>query len=58
MFHLIILCLSSASNKISILDEESDEYDFEIDDFIDDGGDDMNYVSMEIQNMFGYDRSK
>ena len=54
----MLLLISSASNKMRILDEESDEYDSEMDDFIDDGGDDMNSVSMEIQKMFGYDRSK
>ncbi|KAG7268664.1 LOW QUALITY PROTEIN: hypothetical protein CRUP_018375 [Coryphaenoides rupestris] len=39
-------------------DDEEEEYDSEMDDFIDDGGGDQEEVSKHIREIFGYDRSK
>ncbi|XP_019749642.1 protein SPT2 homolog [Hippocampus comes] len=38
--------------------EEEDEYDSEMDDFIDDGDDEQAEVSKHIKEIFGYDRTK
>ncbi|XP_077425148.1 protein SPT2 homolog [Vanacampus margaritifer] len=38
--------------------EEEDEYDSEMDDFIDDGDDEQAEVSKHIKEIFGYDRNK
>ncbi|XP_049579136.1 protein SPT2 homolog [Syngnathus scovelli] len=38
--------------------EEEDEYDSEMDDFIDDDGDEQAEVSKHIKEIFGYDRNK
>ncbi|MPC18383.1 Protein SPT2 [Portunus trituberculatus] len=38
-------------------DDEEEDYDSEMDDFIDDGEDEMDFSS-EIKRMFGYDRNK
>nr|XP_057931910.1 protein SPT2 homolog [Doryrhamphus excisus]XP_057932445.1 protein SPT2 homolog [Doryrhamphus excisus] len=38
--------------------EEEDEYDSEMEDFIDDGDDEQAEVSRHIKEIFGYDRSK
>lgn len=38
--------------------EDEDEYDSEMDDFIDDGDDEQEEVSRHIKEIFGYDRSK
>lgn len=40
-----------------IEDEDSEEYDSEMDDFIDDGDEDNDYSS-EIKKIFGYDKSR
>lgn len=42
-----------------IIEDDSDEYDSEMDDFIDDGSDcDQLRISEEIQNIFGYDKNR
>ncbi|KAJ8390909.1 hypothetical protein AAFF_G00098290 [Aldrovandia affinis] len=38
--------------------EDEEEYDSEMEDFIDDGGVDQNDISKHIREIFGYDRSK
>lgn len=38
--------------------EDEDEYDSEMDDFIDDGGDEQEEISKHIKEIFGYDRSR
>ncbi|MEE6499420.1 hypothetical protein FKM82_003444, partial [Ascaphus truei] len=38
--------------------EDDDEYDSEMEDFIDDGGDCQDEISKHIREIFGYDRSK
>ncbi len=38
--------------------EDEEEYDSEMDDFIDDGGDEQEEISRHIKEIFGYDRSK
>lgn len=43
--------------KRTYVDEE-DEYDSEMEDFIDDGGEDQDEVSKHIKEIFGYDRKK
>lgn len=49
---------SSAASKRRILeDSDEDEYDSEMDDFIDDDDAELDYSS-EIRKMFGYDRSR
>lgn len=39
-------------------EDEEDEYDSEMDDFIDDGGEEQDQISRHIKEIFGYDRSK
>lgn len=39
-------------------EDEEDEYDPEMDDFIDDGGDDQDQISRHIKEIFGYDRTR
>lgn len=39
-------------------DEEDEEYDSEMEDFIDDEGEDQDTVSKHIKEIFGYDRTK
>lgn len=39
-------------------EDEEDEYDSEMDDFIDDGGDEQDEISRHIKEIFGYDRSR
>lgn len=39
-------------------EEEEDEYDSEMDDFIDEGAGEQEEVSKHIREIFGYDRSK
>ena len=59
---LFIISTGTKRNRIEddfINDGDSDEeYDSEMDDFIDDGDADQDKISLEIQKMFGYDRSK
>lgn len=38
--------------------EDSDEYDSELDDFIDDGPDEAEDYSKHIKEIFGYDKSR
>ncbi|MCI4381673.1 hypothetical protein PGIGA_G00254770 [Pangasianodon gigas] len=38
--------------------EDEEEYDSEMDDFIDDGGGDQDEISKHIREIFGYDRNK
>lgn len=38
--------------------EDEDEYDSEMDDFIDDEGEDHNEISKHIREIFGYDRNR
>ncbi|KAG8012512.1 Protein SPT2-like protein [Nibea albiflora] len=38
--------------------EDEDEYDSEMDDFIDDGGEDQDQISRHIKEIFGYDRTR
>lgn len=38
--------------------EDEEEYDPEMDDFIDDGGDEQDEISRHIKEIFGYDRSR
>lgn len=40
------------------IEDEEDEYDSEMDDFIDDGDDEQEEVSRHIKEIFGYDRTK
>lgn len=48
----------SVASKRRILDDsDEDEYDSEMDDFIDDGDEELDYSS-EIRKMFGYDKSR
>lgn len=48
----------TAVSKRRILDDsDEDEYDSEMDDFIDDGDEELDYSS-EIRKMFGYDKSR
>uniref|UniRef100_A0A3B3ZSI3 Protein SPT2 homolog n=1 Tax=Periophthalmus magnuspinnatus TaxID=409849 RepID=A0A3B3ZSI3_9GOBI len=39
-------------------EDEEDDYDSEMDDFIDDGGDEQEEISKHIKQIFGYDRNK
>jgi protein SPT2 len=39
------------------IEDEDSEYDSELDDFIDDGEEDLDYSS-EIKKIFGYDKSR
>lgn len=39
-------------------EDEEDEYDSEMDDFIDDGGEVQEEISKHIKEIFGYDRSR
>ncbi|KAM9754111.1 protein SPT2 homolog isoform 2-T2 [Menidia menidia] len=39
-------------------DDEEEEYDSEMDDFIDDGGEEQDEISRHIKQIFGYDRTK
>lgn len=39
-------------------EDEEEEYDSEMDDFIDDGGDQQDEISQHIKEIFGYDRNK
>ncbi|XP_037538658.1 protein SPT2 homolog isoform X2 [Nematolebias whitei] len=39
-------------------EDEEEEYDPEMDDFIDDGGEEQEEISRHIREIFGYDRSK
>ncbi|KAK2842049.1 hypothetical protein Q5P01_012249 [Channa striata] len=39
-------------------EDEEEEYDSEMDDFIDDGGDEQEEISRHIKEIFGYDRSR
>lgn len=39
-------------------EDEEDEYDSEMDDFIDDGGEEQDEISQHIKEIFGYDRNK
>lgn len=39
-------------------EDEEDDYDPEMDDFIDDGGDEQEEISRHIKEIFGYDRSR
>lgn len=39
-------------------EDEEDEYDSEMDDFIDDGGDEQDEISRHIREIFGYDRTR
>lgn len=39
-------------------EDEEDEYDPEMDDFIDDGGDEPDDISRHIREIFGYDRNR
>ena len=45
------------SNRIESDDDEEDDYDSELDDFIDDSDANMD-ISAQIRNIFGYDRRK
>lgn len=47
----------SPQGKMRIESDEEEEYDSEMDDFIDDGEEEMDFSS-EIKRMFGYDRNK
>lgn len=38
--------------------EDEDEYDSEMDDFIDDEGEEQDAISKHIREIFGYDRTK
>lgn len=39
-------------------EDEEDEYDSEMEDFIDDEGDGQEEISKHIREIFGYDRSR
>lgn len=39
-------------------EDEEEEYDPEMDDFIDDEGEEQEEISRHIREIFGYDRSK
>uniref|UniRef100_A0AAZ1XL54 Protein SPT2 homolog n=1 Tax=Oreochromis aureus TaxID=47969 RepID=A0AAZ1XL54_OREAU len=39
-------------------EDEEDEYDSEMDDFIDDGGEEQEEISKHIKEIFGYDRTR
>ena len=39
-------------------EDEEDEYDSEMDDFIDNEGDGQDEISQHIREIFGYDRTK
>lgn len=39
-------------------EDEEDDYDSEMDDFIDDGDNEQEEVSRHIKEIFGYDRNK
>lgn len=45
-------------NKGRILDDSEEEYDSELDDFIDDGPEEDNNYSSYIKEIFGYDKSR
>ena len=45
------------SGRLNRVDSDDSEYDSEMDDFIDDGEEELDYSS-EIKKMFGYDKSK
>lgn len=39
-------------------EDEEDEYDPEMDDFIDDGDEEQDNISKHIREIFGYDKNK
>lgn len=39
-------------------EDEEEEYDPEMDDFIDDGGEEQDEISRHIKEIFGYDRNR
>lgn len=39
-------------------EDEEDDYDSEMDDFIDDGGEEQEEISKHIKEIFGYDRTR
>lgn len=49
---------SLVANKGRILDDDDEDYDSEMDDFIDDGPDEEEDYSKHINEIFGYDKSR
>lgn len=47
-----------AGNRIEDYSDDEDEYDSEMDDFIDDGPENENNVSGYIKEIFGYDKHR
>ncbi|XP_073434364.1 protein SPT2 homolog isoform X2 [Dendrobates tinctorius] len=48
----------TSAYKRRIDDEEEEEYDSEMEDFIDDGGESQDEISKHIREIFGYDRTR
>jgi hypothetical protein len=51
LIHCFIVC-------VGYIEDSDEEYDPELEDFIDDGPDESEDVSKHIREIFGYDRSR
>lgn len=65
IFMFPVICLPgtmlppiTSAYKRKYEDEDEEEYDPEMDDFIDDGGEGQEEISKHIKEIFGYDRKR